>query len=100
MCQQCVKDGYLTQAELEQGLAAGDRTLIPIYELPAAEFMSALTDMVAAAIQSGTDPKAALQKALDLTDAYREIRRQAGNPLTEEEALALLNDPRMSAPWN
>jgi hypothetical protein len=108
MCQDCVKDGYLTQEELDRRIAAGDRDVIPIDELSLQEFMDALSALTAKAVLDGVDPVVALGLATADLDRYVAGREAQGRPVTEAESAALV-DPytkrmaekiKEAAPWN
>lgn len=103
MCQECVKEGRMTQAELDEKLAAGDKNAIPMMELPLMDFLLAISDMVSESIGAG---EISIQDGLDLStefmDAYADLRREAGNPITpaEMEAVPQTYAEAKGAPWN
>lgn len=70
MCQVCVSEGRLTQEELDARKAAGDMTYAPMFDLSRDDFMSALMEIVIAAIMEGMDPEEAANRAEALVYEY------------------------------
>jgi hypothetical protein len=74
MCQICVDEGLMTQAELDARRTAGDQTVIPMIELPPEEFRAANVRMVQEAIEAGEDPLAAVLVGVLVAEEYDQIR--------------------------
>ena len=74
MCKFCVDDGLMTQAELDARLKDGDRTVVPMMELPPEEFREANVQMVQEAIEAGEDPLAAVLVGVLVAEEYDQIR--------------------------
>jgi len=74
MCKFCVDDGLMTQAELDARLKDGDRTVVPMMELPPVEFREANVQMVQEAIEAGEDPLAAVLVGVLVAEEYDQIR--------------------------
>lgn len=70
MCQVCVDEGRITQEELDARKAAGDMTYVPMFDLSRGDFMSALIEIVIAAIMEGMDPEEAANRAEALAHEY------------------------------
>jgi hypothetical protein len=100
MCQKCVEEGFLTQAELDRALAKGDRTVRPIDELSLPDFIEAAADKMATALQAGADVEATILAGMDLLDLYQEMRVRSGSPITDEELATIMNDPRLKSLWS
>ena len=103
MCQHCVTDGHMTQEELDRRVTAGDRKVIPMDELPLQEFMEALSEMVADAVNGGMLRDEALSLAKDEMDRYYLLRAESGRPVTDAEVAALrapARDRAEPARWN
>jgi hypothetical protein len=102
MCQECVKDGRMTQAELDQRIAAGDRNVIPIDELTLQEFMVTLSELTTEAIGRGMPKDEAFKYAAAEMDKYLAARETVGRPVTDAERDALVNpwEAQEAARWN
>jgi hypothetical protein len=101
MCQECVADGHMTQAELDARIAAGDRNVIPIHELPLQEFLDALSEMGAKAMVRGMPRAEVLRISREQVDSYAIWREREGRPVTDAEVSALRPaDISVVAQWN
>jgi hypothetical protein len=74
MCKCCVDEGRMTQAELDERLAAGDVTVQAMADQSPEEFAKALDAMMDEAIAAGEDPLVATMTAILVAQEYREAR--------------------------
>lgn len=102
MCKTCVDEGRITQAELDQRLAAGDRKLMPIEELGLLEFMDSISEMGGRAIAEGAGWDAVYAVAEEQLDIYMNRRAMLGNPPTDDEVAEVgrAAEQRIGALWN
>ncbi len=101
MCQECVKDGRMTQVELDEAVAAGDRSVIPIEDLEPVEFLMAVSDMAAKAVREGMTPAAAHEFMAEQIVLYVDRREAAGKPATAGELAKVAAWSRSAASsWN
>jgi phage gp29-like protein len=76
MCKCCVDEGYMTQAELDACLAAGDVTVQAMADQSPEEFAKALDAMMDEDIARGTDPLVAVIVAALVTQEYQRARAE------------------------
>lgn len=93
MCSGCVKDGRMTQAELDEAMAAGDKSVIPLFEMNLNDAMVAITEIagtMAIAMSDAGETESEIEElgkliATLLLDGYVGQRALDGNPVTPEE---------------
>jgi hypothetical protein len=105
MCQECVTDGRMTQAELDRRIAAGDRSVIPIDELTLPEFVDYAAEAAATAILNGMPRDEAHARLSDEMESYLAWREGDDRPVTEDELRTVADSitegrKAVASPWN
>jgi hypothetical protein len=88
MCQECVKDGTLTQEELEARRAAGDQSVLPMTQLPLDEFIDQVSLMAAEFGLRTMNPRNGIVFLDSGIDAYREAHPE----ITSQDIVAAVRD--------
>jgi hypothetical protein len=89
MCQMCVTDGLMTEAELSQALAAGDKSIIPMMDLDPEDFAQELNKLMLESIARGISPDQAVAAGIDTAKAY--VKARGYGPEVEATFLAQLD---------
>jgi hypothetical protein len=85
MCQECVTEGRMTQAELDEAIKSGDTTVTPMLELPPKAYLVAVTEVLAEALAGGLPLGEGLKLADSFLEAYVIARSEIGKPLSEKD---------------
>lgn len=74
MCRHCVDENLMTEAELSQALAAGDKSIIPMADLDPEDFAQTLTRLMLEDIARGVSPDQAVAAGITAAKEYVKAR--------------------------